>query len=93
SQANRFAEPLEMMRLAPSSVNSQPWRALVMGDTVHFYYLPKSNLSLIDCGIGLCHFYETERFNGNKGTFSGMENAPNAPQGWRYLISYTAISN
>lgn len=93
SQTNRFAEPLEMMRLAPSSVNSQPWRALVMGDTVHFYYLHKSNLSLIDCGIGLCHFHETERFNGNKGTFSGMENAPNAPQGWRYLISYTASSD
>ena len=35
---NRFAEPLEMLRLAPSSTNTQPWRALVCDNhTVHFY--------------------------------------------------------
>mgnify|MGYP001026801579 FL=1 len=90
SPGNRFAEALEMMRLAPSSVNSQPWRALVIGDTVHFYYTPKSNLSLIDCGIGLCHFYEDERFHGHAGRFSKTDNPPAPPHGWKYLISYSA---
>lgn len=84
----RFGESLEMMRLAPSSTNSQPWRALVDGDVVHFYYKPKSKLSVIDCGIGLCHFYETELYNGNAGTFHKSENAPAAPENWKYLYSY-----
>jgi len=75
-----------MMRLAPSSVNSQPWRALVVGDTVHFYYTPKSNLSLIDCGIGLCHFYEDERFHGHAGRFSEIRQSARTTS--RLEISY-----
>ncbi len=51
----RFGEPLEMLRLAPSSTNSQPWRAVVCGDTVHFYCRP-GKCALLDLGIGLCHF-------------------------------------
>lgn len=52
----RFGEAFEMMRIAPSSTNSQPWRVLVIGDAVHFYYVPKSPASVLDCGIGICHF-------------------------------------
>lgn len=85
---NRFGESLEMMRLAPSSTNSQPWRVLVDGDIVHFYYKPKSKLSVLDCGIGLCHFYVTEAYNGNAGTFHKYENTPAAPENWKYLYSY-----
>ncbi len=66
---DRFGEALEMLRLAPSSTNSQPWRALVCGDTIHFYYIPKSPASVLDCGIGICHFYETEKFNNKSGVF------------------------
>lgn len=85
---SRFGESLEMMRLAPSSTNSQPWRALVDGDVVHFYYKPKSKLSVLDCGIGLCHFYVTEAYKGNAGTFHKYGNAPAAPENWKYLYSY-----
>lgn len=88
SPDSRFGEPLAMLRLAPSSTNSQPWRALVAGDTVHFYYLPKSGLSVLDCGIGLCHFSVTERFNGHDGTFFTTADHPEPPKGWRYLRSY-----
>lgn len=86
----RFGEALEMLRLAPSSTNSQPWRALVSGDTVHFYYVPKSPASVLDCGIGLCHFYETEKFNSKSGEFKELADAPSAPDNWIYLVSYTA---
>ncbi len=86
-----FAEALDMLRLAPSSTNSQPWRALVSGDTVHFYYEPKSPASVLDCGIGLCHFVETEQFRGRKGEFVKATDAP-APVGkLRYLVSYKAL--
>lgn len=86
---SRYGESLEMMRLAPSSTNSQPWRATVQGDTVHFYYKPKSALSVLDCGIGLCHFFVTEQFNYHSGRFFRDADAPAAPDNWVYLTSYS----
>ncbi|MBD5245432.1 MAG: nitroreductase [Barnesiella sp.] len=88
NQDDDFGEPLEMMRLAPSSVNSQPWRALVTDHTVHFYYLRKSRLSLLDAAIGMSHFFETERYNGHRGDFFKDVNPPEAPKGWHYIRSY-----
>lgn len=88
SPDNRFREALSMLRLAPSSTNSQPWRALVVGDTVHFYYKPRTFVTLIDCGIGLCHFIETERYYGREGQLAKLPNAPEALSGTKYLISY-----
>lgn len=85
---NRFAEALEMLRLAPSSTNSQPWRALVDGDAVHFYYKPKSEASVLECGIGIYHFYATEQFYGREGDFSKEANAPAPIDDWKYLITY-----
>ncbi|MDE7410956.1 MAG: hypothetical protein K2M94_02855 [Paramuribaculum sp.] len=85
---NPFRESLEMLRLAPSSTNSQPWRVLVKGRAVHFYYKPKSSLSVLDTGIGICHFYETEKYYGRSGEFSKIEESPAAPDDWKYLVSY-----
>ncbi|MDE7180225.1 MAG: nitroreductase family protein [Muribaculaceae bacterium] len=87
-EGNPFREDLEMLRIAPSSTNSQPWRALVDGDTVHFYYKPKSQASVLDAGIGICHFHETEKYYGHEGNFSKINDAPVAPEDWRYLVSY-----
>lgn len=86
---NKFKEPLEMLRLAPSSTNSQPWRVLVKGNKVMFYYKPKYPITIIDCGIGICHFYETERYNGFNGKFEKEQSFPTPPDDWKYLISYT----
>lgn len=85
---SRYGQALEMLRLAPSSTNSQPWRALVQGDTVHFYCKSKGPVSILDTGIGLCHFYETERYNGHTGTFAEQTAAPAAPN-LLYVTSYT----
>lgn len=86
---SHFGESLEMMRLAPSSTNSQPWRVLVDGLTVHFYYKPKSSVSVLDCGIGMCHFYLTEKLLGRKGSFFKTESAATPPEDWRYLYSFS----
>lgn len=86
----RFGQALDMLRLAPSSRNSQPWRACVQGDTVHFYYEELNQVSVLDCGIGLCHFVETERFNGKKGKFFLTSDRPVPPAGLRYLVTYRA---
>ena len=88
SPDSHFGEPLEMMRLAPSSTNSQPWRALVDGNTVHFYYVPKSAVSVLDCGIALCHFHLTQQYFNRPGSFFIATDTPAPPSSWRYLRSY-----
>ncbi|MCH5227161.1 MAG: hypothetical protein J1F16_05010 [Muribaculaceae bacterium] len=85
---SKFGESLEMLRLAPSSTNSQPWRVIVKDNTVHFYYKPKSPIAVLDMGIGICHFYETEKYNGYEGNFEKTEDAPTPPDDLKYLISY-----
>ena len=61
--AGKLQSALEAVRLAPSAVNKQPWRAVVCGDTVHFYEkrskLRESgawDIQKVDMGIALCHF-------------------------------------
>ena len=55
--AGIFKIPLEMVRLAPSANNSQPWRVILNSDMVHFYHrLSLIKFSRIDLGIALCHF-------------------------------------
>lgn len=63
-KAGKLAFPLEMVRWAPSAVNKQPWRAVVMENAVHFYlersrgfkYNETLDMQRIDMGIALCHF-------------------------------------
>jgi hypothetical protein len=63
-KAGGFATALEMVRLAPSASNRQPWRCIKAGDTIHFY-LQRSpgygagtsiDLQRIDMGIAMAHF-------------------------------------
>ncbi len=71
ASAGAYAVPLEMLRLAPSASNHQPWRVVQDGDCYHFYlqrtpgYGPGSpafillniaDLQRVDVGIALCHF-------------------------------------
>ncbi len=65
--AGTFSMPLEMVRLAPSAGNGQPWRVVkeIDANNFHFYiqriikskeggHLP--GFTHIDCGIAMCHF-------------------------------------
>jgi len=62
--AGRLLLPLEMVRLAPSAVNKQPWRVVIDRSDVHFYMekgkgfesASVGNMQKIDMGIALCHF-------------------------------------
>lgn len=62
--AGEFAFPLEMVRLAPSAVNKQPWRIVQDHDAYHFYLArslksdnEKIDLQRVDMGIATCHFH------------------------------------
>ena len=71
-QAGNLAEPLEMVRWAPSAVNKQPWRVVVHKNTVHFYLKRTrgfisdavGDMQKIDMGIALCHFALSAKENG-----------------------------
>ena len=83
-----FGLALEMLRLAPSSLNRQPWRALVCDNEIHFYYRNNASRPVLDCGIALCHFHATQLHKGNGGIFFKTDDAPEPPSGLSYLISY-----
>lgn len=90
SEDSKFYAPLEMMRLAPSSTNSQPWRGEADGDTVYFYYENKSAASILDLGIGLSHFFLSVKEMGIEGKLSICKEAP-AHEKWIPLVKFQMI--
>ncbi|MDR2679296.1 MAG: hypothetical protein LBC47_00645 [Tannerella sp.] len=89
TDAGIYALPLEMVRIAPSANNTQPWRVLLDGRTLHFYRTFSYGFSSIDTGIALCHFGETCRETGIAGHFEILDGAP-PNKNARYTISWTA---
>ena len=87
-EAGHYAIPLEMVRLAPSANNFQPWRIIRESDanTFHFYIkrfpglkqlsFMKSDLQRVDIGIAMCHFELTAEEKGLKGRWE--INAPHS---------------
>ena len=94
-KAGEFVTALEMVRLAPSAVNKQPWRVVVADDSVHFYLVrskgvghgEKLDMQMIDMGIALCHFALTAEELGLQMTF--VEEDPKlANSAGEYIASY-----
>lgn len=95
-KAGALADALEMVRLAPSAVNKQPWRVVVCGDTVHFFKKRAKSLSggsfdiqKVDMGIALCHFVLTLKEHGVTGSFVIQKPEFDVPEDTEYIISYT----
>jgi nitroreductase len=80
--AGLYATPLEMVRLAPSASNHQPWRIIRANNSYHFYLqrnnrlkagsflnrlLKMADLQRVDLGIAMCHFELTARELGLSG--------------------------
>jgi len=90
-----YIEALEMMRLAPSAINLQPWRVLKIGKKFHFYTInPKKKtdafyIQRVDIGIAMAHFVLTLEEKGIKGEFS-KEN-PNINCDFDYVISWEEV--
>ena len=93
-QANRWAKALEMARWAPSAGNSQPWRAVADGDSVHFYEAksmkdsPLGDIQKVDVGIALAHFDMTLEEEGVKGTYSFSDPGIPAPEHTHYIVTF-----
>lgn len=98
-KAGRWYQPLEMVRLAPSAVNKQPWRAIVKEDAVHFYLQRSKGFSggeidmqKIDLGIALCHFDLAAKELGMTAEFSLAEPDITVKEGMEYIASYLFIN-
>ncbi len=93
-RAGVFAEPLEMARWAPSAVNKQPWRAVVIGDVVHFCEekTMKDNalgdIQKVDVGIALAHFDLTLQEEGHEGRFFDADPGLPHAENLHYIISF-----
>ena len=99
--AGLYAVPLEMVRIAPSASNKQPWRIIRDGDFWHFYMqrtkgygdtltfklLNIADLQRVDLGIAMCHFELTARELGLKGNWEIKEPKIEKPN---TLCEYTA---
>jgi nitroreductase len=87
AQAGIFAQPLEMVRLAPSANNKQEWRAVLDGDILHFYKAPYLTFDSIDIGIALCHFEQTCKALNIKGKFEFLKEYPKSDK-LKYVVSW-----
>jgi len=93
--AGDYQFPLEMLRLAPSAVNKQPWRVVVRDNAIHFFEKQSLgsegsgvDMQRIDVGIGICHFHLAAMEKNLPGHF--VRNCPdmNLPQGMEYIASW-----
>ena len=58
SKAGEYARALEMVRIAPSASNGQPWRIYLDANKLHFHFQPRSgygSMNRLDIGIAMCH--------------------------------------
>jgi nitroreductase len=83
TKTGAYTLPVEMVHLAPSASNKQPWRILRQGDCWHFFlrrtsgyrHAPLSRLvgvediQRVDMGIAMCHFELAAREAGLEGAW------------------------
>jgi len=94
--ANAYVNPLEMLRLAPSATNAQPWRVVKKQGSYHFFETHKSNASegekmikKVDLGIALSHFHQTVLEHGLEGNFEKQSDFKiDVPDNTNYIISW-----
>jgi nitroreductase len=96
TDAGRFEEPLQMLRLAPSATNKQPWRVVVDGNSVHFYeehglkVSALGDIQKVDMGIALSHFWLTAQELGIEGRFVTSDPKIAVPKNTEYITSFEA---
>ena len=95
--AGKWKEALEAVRLAPSAVNKQPWRAVVCGDRVHFYEKRSKaraegewDIQKTDLGIALCHFELVMKEGGAPVYFSSEDPGLSVGADTVYIATFAA---
>jgi len=101
-EAEAYALPLELVRLAPSASNLQPWRIVREGRAWHVFlertpgYKERwikrlrgmADLQRIDVGVAMCHFTLGASEAGLSGTWHLEPPAIDIPAGVEYVASW-----
>lgn len=99
NEAGDYAFPLEMIRLAPSASNKQPWRIVKEGNAYHFYKMTAPGYSdrlgfdvqSVDMGIAACHFHLAAMEKDLAGKFKVLPvPAIELPENTGYVFSWLA---
>lgn len=97
ADAGIYEDALEMLRLAPSATNSQPWAVVKEGNKFHFFCNYKNTLNddvkkikHIDIGIALSHFHQTAMSKGLNGNLQVEDIGFSIPDNMHYVLSYVA---
>lgn len=91
--AGRFRDALEMVRLAPSAGNKQPWRVVICDGAIHFYekktMSPNAlgDIQKVDIGIALAHFVLTIEESGADVAFFSDDPGISRGKDTEYIIS------
>ncbi len=102
--AGRYADVLDMVRLAPSASNHQPWRIVkAPGKSLFHLFLQRKkgyykktrglfgmlDLQRVDMGIAMCHFDYSAREEGLAGRWETSDPAVSpVPPEWEYIASW-----
>jgi hypothetical protein len=102
-----YVSPLEMVRMAPSASNYQPWR--IVKEASHFHFFLQRNKSLkpgsplnrlmkmadlqrVDIGIAMCHFELAASESGLSGKWEEQKPAgKKIDPAFEYIISWKGI--
>ena len=101
-EAGRYTNPLEMVRLAPSASNKQPWRIVKIegawhfflertkgyGDGIIFKFFRLADIQRLDIGIAMCHFELTARQLKLAGEWKIQEPNLERPEQTEYVASW-----
>lgn len=95
--AGRYTDALDMLRLAPSATNAQPWAVVKEGDKFHFFCNYKNSINNdvkkikhLDLGIALSHFHQTAMSDGLNGKLEVTDIDFDVPENMHYIITYIA---
>jgi nitroreductase len=104
-KAGIYTTPMEMVRLAPSASNNQPWRIMKENDSFHFYLnrnkgmkpgsplnrlMRMADLQRVDMGIAMCHFELALHMKGISGRWKDSGEASEGMPVWEYSATWTA---
>ncbi len=94
---DRFAEVFDMVRIAPSARNKQPWRIVKNGGMFHFHLCRALgyketlgyDIQRLDIGIAMCHFEIMIQELGLEGKWINNDPGLILEKNIEYIITYT----
>lgn len=107
NEAGAYAKVLEMVRIAPSASNKQPWRMVKDGEFWHLYlrrtagyredpvkrFLDIADMQRLDMGIAMCHFALTAKELGLNGQWIVEEGLDKTPRPeTEYIVSWQELA-